>query len=523
LSVTTTATPDAASASRVADATVSAAPAPPPVDTDPTAVAKAINTRSREAAYEQAVVGYLLQIAQELRASDNADTAVLRSRVSGLVRSLSPDAIRRLLELGGNLTQRRTFLADASAGMATDAVLTLTVAAAQVSQQAISKPLLRLLVKLATHAKRGAASTRSAADTAFREHVREMVDNWTLPDPTSVDYGRVLDRMTSPTDGRSHLPGITQMCEADRTIEMSLELRNAAPPLWDAVTALIGRGDIMLLLDMLDATPADNPLPGVIRTRIATPENFARLLESPTVETVRIEDFARRVGVAGTEVLLDALGESQSRATRRKLLGAIAHLGDGIAAAIAARLPNAPWYTQRNLLILLAGVAQWPEDFSPLPYATHSDARVRREALRLMIRRPATRSAGVAAAVGDTDHQIVRLGLDASQKDCPTAAVPRLVQTISNGKLPADLQVLAVRALASSGAAAAIPCLLELTTTRTRWFRRERVAHKSSIVLAALTALSANWSSDPQVARLLTHAARSADPDIRSAAARAAA
>ena len=112
---------------------------PPPVDTDPTAVAKAINVRRGEAAYEQAVVGYLLQIAQELRTSEGADTAVLRSRVSGLVRSLSPEAIRRLLEMGGNLTQRRTFLTDASAGMATDAVLTLTVAAAQVSQQAISE------------------------------------------------------------------------------------------------------------------------------------------------------------------------------------------------------------------------------------------------------------------------------------------------------------------------------------------------------------------------------------------------
>ena len=220
------------------------------------------------------------------------------------------------------------------------------------------------------------------------------------------------------------------MCEAERTIEISLELRNAAPPLWDAVTAVIGRGDIMALLDTLEATPSDNPLPGVIRTRIATPENFARLLEVPNVDSTRIEDFARRVGPAGIEVLLDALAASQSRATRRKLLGAIGHLGEGIAAAIVNRLPNAPWYTQRNLLILLGGIAQWPEDFSPLPYATHTDARVRREALRLMIKHPAMRSAGVAAAVGDTDHQIVRLGLDASQRDCPTAAVPRLVQTI---------------------------------------------------------------------------------------------
>ena len=225
------------------------------------------------------------------------------------------------------------------------------------------------------------------------------------------------------------------------------------------------------------------------------------------------------MGPAGIEVLLDALAASQSRATRRKLLGAIGHLGDGIAAAIVTRLPNAPWYTQRNLLILLGGIAQWPEDFSPLPYATHTDARVRREALRLMIKHPAMRSAGVAAAVGDTDHQIVRLGLDASQRDCPTAAVPRLVQTISSRTLPADLQVLAVRALAASGAPSAVPCLLELTTTRTRWFRRERVAAKSSIVLAALTALNASWSSDPEVARVLARAARSDDPDIRAAAA----
>jgi len=39
----------------------------------------------------------------------------------------------------------------------------------------LTKTLLRLLVKLANHAKRGGASARTAADTAFREHIRDMM------------------------------------------------------------------------------------------------------------------------------------------------------------------------------------------------------------------------------------------------------------------------------------------------------------------------------------------------------------
>lgn len=489
------------------------------VETDPGEVAKAINSRAREAAYEQAVVGYLLQIADELRTTDSPDTQLLRSRVSRLVRELSPEAVNRLLEMGGNLAQRRNFLVDASEGMATEAVLTLTVAAAEVSQQAISRPLLRLLTKLANHARQGSPAGRSDADVQFREHVREMINNWNLADPTSIAYGKVLDRLTNPAQEQGNVPGITQMCEPERTVEMCLEVRNAAPPLWDAIDAMIARGDIIMLLDTLDATPPDNPLPGVIRTRIATPENFARLLELPAVDPRRTEEFARRVGVAGTNVLLDALAVSQSRATRRKLLDVLGKLGDGIGPAVVARFSGAPWYIQRNLLLLMSGLTQWPDDFSPVPFAGHDDVRVRREALRLMLKRPATRDAAITSAVGDADPQIVRFGLDASQRDCPAAAVPRLVQRISMRTLPADLQVLAVRALNSTSAPAALPCLLELASTHTRWLRRERVAPKSSVALAALTGLAARWSTEPQVARLLARAVRSADPEIRAAAA----
>jgi hypothetical protein len=488
-------------------------------DTDPSDVAKAINARANaQHAFEQVVVGYLLQIAEELKTSQTDDAAVLRGRVSRLVRALSPEAVRRLLEMGGNLAQRHAFLNDAAEGMAVEAVLTLTVAAAQVQQQAISKPLLRLLVKLASHSRRGPVNARTATDRAFRENVHELIDGWYLPDPASTDYSKVLDRLANPAGGPFSL-GITQQAEPERVIEMCIEVRNAASTLWDAVSALIGRGDIVMLLDTIDAAPADNPLPGVIRARIATPEYFARLLDTPAVDPKRLEEFARRVGGPATTALLDALAESQSRTTRRKLLDVLSHLGDDIGPAVAERLRGAPWYIQRNLLILLGGLGKWPLDFNPAPFAAHPDGRVRREALRLMLRRQATRASAIIAALADADLPIVRLGLDASQKECPAEAVPRLVARITGRGLPSELEQLAVRTLASTGAPEALPCLLSIAVYRTRWLRRERLAAKSPVMLAALGGLALHWAADAHVARILSRAARSGDSDVRSAVA----
>jgi hypothetical protein len=280
---------------------------------------------------------------------------------------------------------------------------------------------------------------------------------------------------------------------------------------------VIARGDIVMLLDTLDAAPADNPLPGVIRARIATPEYFSRLLDTPAVDPKRLEEFARRVGEPATTALLEALAESQSRTIRRKLLDVLSHLGDSIGGPVIARLPGAPWYIQRNLLILLGGLSKWPADFTPTPFASHADNRVRREAYRLMFRRQATREAAITGALGDPDIQIVRLAIDASQKDCPPAAVPRLVQRIVARSLPPDIEQLAVRTLAGTGAPEALPCLLSLAVYRTRWLRRERISSKSPAVLAALTGLATHWGADAHVAKIIGQASRSNDADIRGA------
>jgi hypothetical protein len=451
-------------------------------------------------------------------AGPGGPAAVLRGRVSRLVTALSPDAVDRLLEMGGNLGQQRSFLLDATSGLAIDAVLALTLAAARVTKRAISQPLLRLLIKLAGHAERGRPAMRHTADAAVREHVRDMIDGWTLPDPAPGPYSAILDRMARPIERGVLQSGITQWCEPERVLELSLELRNAAPPLWEAIDALVARGEVHRVLDAIDALPTSDPICAIVRTRLATPEYFRALLAAPAITVRRIEEYALRIGDPATDALLDALAAADTRAARRRLLDVLAVLGELAAQRIVARLPGAPWYVQRNLLLLMSGMAQWPAGFTPATYAGHADARVRREALRVLLKRPETRTVGIIAAVGDSDPQLVRLGLDAALRDCPPAAVTRIVQRLDADTLTPELQVPALQAIAGSGAASALACLLSTATSYTRWLKRLRVAPRSAQVLAALTGLATYWADEPRAAALIACAMTHTDPAIRAAA-----
>src|SRR5439155_11469225 len=65
----------------------------PPPSTEPSVIAKAIDERSPQqaGAYDQAIVGYLLQIADELKSAGSTEAVALRRRMSRLVRSMKPE------------------------------------------------------------------------------------------------------------------------------------------------------------------------------------------------------------------------------------------------------------------------------------------------------------------------------------------------------------------------------------------------------------------------------------------------
>src|SRR2546423_4672123 len=158
-----------------------------PTPTEPAAIARAIDEHPRTdaAAYDQVIVGYLLQIADELKTAGSAEAVALRRRTSRLIRALKPETLQRLGEMGGDLAQRRQFVYDATDGMAVDAVLDIVQAAADSSHQTISHSLVRMLSKLAAHAEAGVAGGGPPADGAVRGQARPLLPGWPLagPDP----------------------------------------------------------------------------------------------------------------------------------------------------------------------------------------------------------------------------------------------------------------------------------------------------------------------------------------------------
>jgi DNA polymerase III delta subunit len=79
-----------------------------------------------------------------------------------MVKQLSPRALKKLLEMGGDLAQRRQFLLNASQGMTVEAVMDLVQAAATDSKQTISHSMMRLFSKLSKYAENDAEKLRDA-------------------------------------------------------------------------------------------------------------------------------------------------------------------------------------------------------------------------------------------------------------------------------------------------------------------------------------------------------------------------
>jgi hypothetical protein len=487
--------------------------------TDPVVVADAINAHAREQAYDQVIIGYLLQISSELSAADRAESEVLRMRVSDLVSALEPEQLRRILEQGGDFAQRRRFLIDASRGLSVDAALALVQAASDSSQRVISEALMRLFNKMALHAEHGTPDVKPEAELALRTQIQQLLSEWTLPDPSSKRYGAMLEQMAVGRPLFAVADDSTHRCESERIVQMSIEVGAAGPMLREAVMAIAGRGEILSIVDMLEGVPEPNDAVAAIVECLATPENLRTLLYGVAADSREVCWLVSRLGSAAAEPLLDQLEGAETRASRRTLLDQLAALGSAIGSAVAARIPNAPWYVQRNMLSLLEGMHELPEGFSAVPYAAHPDPRVRRQAVRVLLEQEAARDAAVLIALRDTDDQIIRLGLGRALDRCPDGALAVIRERLAARTLEAELELLAIRVVASVDDPAAVDCLLEYVVKSRGWFRRTRLNKGSPRALVALAGLANRWASEPRVAAVLQHAARHPDPAIRAVAA----
>ena len=486
--------------------------------TDPMVVAKAIDEHRREVAYDQVVVGYLLQIAEELKRQGGAESLALQKRISTMVSSLSPQTLRRLLEMGGDVSQRRRFMLDAAQGMAVDAVMELVQAAADTSQQTISHSLVRLLSKLATHAEQGAApALRAEAESELREHVQRLIGDWTLDDPNPDSYRVVLDHIAKAAPLFAASDPSTNGPEPERIIQMSLELDSLGEPVTRAVDGMLRRGELLRLLTLVSTAPERSRAAASLWRQLASPDQLRAALREVPIDFTLVERLVPRLRLAAAEPLLDALEASPARAVRRKLLDLITQLGPEAVTIIAARLPDERWFVVRNMLMLIADIGTGTPELA-MSYARHADPRVRREALRILAAIPAMRERAICAGLDDVDERVVRTALQAASERCPLSALAILQRRVTDGTLDAELSPLAITVIASVRAKEVLEWLMERAAggQRQGLFGRPKLALKSPAMLAALTGLAHHWATEKGVGAVLALALGSSDPEIRN-------
>ena len=482
-------------------------------------VAESIKSHRREAAYDQVIVGYLLQLADELKSGKGGESETVRKRVSTLIRELDEPTLQRLVGMGGSLEQRKRFVLDANQSLAVDSVMKILQAAANASQQNISHSLTRLLSKLSIHAASGTARVRDQADTALRDNVEELIDGWKLEDPNPDAYTLILDSMAkaAPVFHEEVEEDESPLTGAHRLFQMSLEVDAWGPTVAKAVSDLIEAGEVSYLLKMADAAPEGSVVAEKLRDHLTSPSQLRRLLAGSDVDEATLRSVVQRMGKGAIPTLLDALTESESRSVRRKVFDVLTQIGGDVGDAIMARLDEPRWFVVRNMLALVQRLPEKPEAFSAGPFMDHKDPRVRREAFPLAIREPALRERTLASGLADQDERLLRMALIEIQSSVPETLVPVLVNRVIRSEKPLDLRAMGVRALQSSESTLALEILLELSSSGKTLLGRRKIAPSSPEVLAALRVLDASWSHAPRAREFLKAALRSKDPEIRKA------
>ncbi|HZF73937.1 MAG TPA: hypothetical protein VEZ51_10925 [Gemmatimonadaceae bacterium] len=488
---------------------------------EPATVAKAIDEHQREEAYDQVIVGYLLQISEELKTAEGPEAAGLQRRVSRLVASLKESTLERLLEMGGDKAQRRRFLLDASQGVTVEAVIDLVKAASAAEGQTVSHSMLRMLSKLAHHPSSG--GPRGKTDPTIRDVMRRLVDDWSLDDPNPEAYRQALETMSS-TRNLAEKSGTNGAAPTDiepqRMVQIAIEVGAMGPQVLSAMATLCSSGRAEFLLDAVERAPnAESAAP--VWDFLKQQRILESLLRQPRLDIPLITRFVRRIGLTAVPILLDATMAVEDSKVRAQFYDLLLSFGDEVGEAAAARIVDAPPAVQRELLALLGKLAALPAGFSPRPFLDNEEALVRREAVRLLLRNPADRDETIMGALSDADDRVVFAGLTVAQERCPSSGIELIKQRVDRGELDSQLRTMGIRIVAQQHNADTLAWFLSYVVTEAHWPRRPKLKSATPEMLAALSIIATNWRSDPAADTAIKLAEQSRDSEVRAKVGRA--
>jgi len=487
---------------------------------EPATVARAIDEHQREEAYDQVIVGYLLQIGDELKTAEGAEAAGLQRRVSRLVGSLKESTLEKLLEMGGDKAQRRKFLLDASQGVTVEAVVDLVRAASAAEGQTVSHSMLRMLSKLAHHPS-SSTGPRAKADPNIRDVMKRLVDDWSLDDPHPETYRRALENMSS-TRGMADTisgTGVPTECEPERMVQIAIEVGAIGTQVRAAMVELCQAGRAEVLLDLVEKAPSPDAAAPVWDFLVAE-RILESLLDQPRIDFPLVKRFIWRVGSSAAPTLLSAALVFDDAKVRVQFYDLLQSFGDEVGAAVAQRIPEATPVVQRELLGLLGRLNKLPPDFSAHEYLGNPEALVRREAVRLLLRDSAAREEAIMRALTDDDDRVVFAGLSAAQEKCPRQAIDLIKHRVDRGELDSQLRTMGIRIVAQQRTSEMLSWLLGLVVTEAHWPRRPKLRASTPEMLAALSMIATGWQDDPAAEAVLKLGEQSKDAEVRAKIAR---
>jgi len=488
---------------------------------EPATVARAIDEHQREEAYDQVIVGYLLQIGEELKTAEGPEAIGLQRRVARLVGSLKQSTLERLLEMGGDKLQRRRFLLDASQGITVEAVIDLVKAASAAEGQTVSHSMLRMLSKLAHHPSSGDAP-RARTDPTIRDVMRRLIDDWSLDDPNPEAYRQALQQMSSTRAATKPTANgaVPTDCEPERMVQIAIEVGAMGPQVRVAMIDLCQSGRAEVLLDLVERAP--NAHAGAPVWDFLVEEKILdSLLKQPRLDIPLIARFVKRIGPSAVPALLAAGVSFEDAKARAQFYELLLSLGEDIGQPVADQIGATPPVVQRELLVLLGKLSALPAGFSPRALLDSEDPLVRREAVRLLLRNPAERDETIMSALSDVDDRVVFAGLTVAQERCPPAGIALIRQRVDRGELDSQLRTMGIRIVAQQHNAETLAWFLGFVLTEAHWPRRPKLRPSTPEMLAALSMIASNWRTDPAAETALRLAEQSRDPEVRAKITRA--
>lgn len=497
----------------------------PEQETDAGFIARSIREHRRDAAYDQVIVGYMLQLANELKSEKSAEAERVRKRMAGLVREMDEGTLARLVEMGGDYSARKRFVLDANQSLSVDAVVRILRAAASASGQTVSTSLTRLLSKLAVHADEGTGRLKTQAGTALRENVERLLEDWELDDPNPDAYTRLLDgiaRAAPIFEARRDSAELTDDDELPgplRLLETALEVDAYGTTVQAAVLDCITLGYAGTVLTLVKDLPEDHFAASEVLRELTHPHQVKRYLSRSDVEEDALASLADSLGSeAAIPIFLDALADSESRSVRRKVFDRLHQMGDRVGEEVRRRLQGEDrWYVIRNWLALLRFFPLSAREVDPLPYLKDGDPRVRREAIALALDRPELRDRGLALALADPDERNCRTALSQLPAPVPDTLVPSVVKRVLKARREPELKTLAIRSLQSNRTPLVRDALVELCTTGRSLLGKAKLTEPGPVMLAAVSALAWGWRVDPQVQPVLDQALKARSEEVRRA------